>query len=77
MILPDRISLSPDICHGKPVVKHTRVLISNILSELATGASHENIIANYPNITEEDIRAALEFSSERANFESMTYEAAV
>lgn len=75
MVLPDRISIDPTICHGKPVVKKTRVLISNILSDLAAGSSYEEIISNYPNITEEDIKAALEFSSELANFESMTYEA--
>lgn len=73
----DRISINPNICHGKPVIKNTRVLASNILADLAAGQSYEEIIENYPNITSEDIRAALEFGSQLAQFESMLYEAKV
>lgn len=70
-----RITINPSICHGKPVIKNTRVLVSNILSDLAAGLSHDEIIANYPNITEDDIKAALEFGSEPAQFESVSFEA--
>ncbi len=66
----DRIEINPNICHGKPVIKNTRVLISNILADLAVGCSHEEIIRNYPNITVEDIKAALAFSSEITQFET-------
>ena len=69
-----RISIDSNICHGKPVIKSTRVLVSNILSDLAAGATSAEIIENYPNITEADIKAALEFGSELAHFESMPYE---
>jgi uncharacterized protein (DUF433 family) len=69
-----RISIDPNVCHGKPVIRNTRVLVSNILGDLATGATHQEIIANYPNITEDDIKAALEFGSELAGFESLPYE---
>jgi uncharacterized protein (DUF433 family) len=69
-----RISINPLICHGKPVIRNTRVLVSNILSDLAIGEPYSEIIENYPNITEEDIKAALQFGSELANFESFTYE---
>jgi uncharacterized protein (DUF433 family) len=69
-----RISIDPNVCHGKPVIKNTRVLVRNILSDLAAGVSHSEIIENYPSITEEDIRAALEFGSELANFEITSYE---
>jgi uncharacterized protein (DUF433 family) len=71
----NRISIKPDICHGKPVLRKTRVLVSNILSDLAEGQSYEQIIENYPNITEKDIKAALEFGSELASFESLPLEA--
>ena len=66
--------IDPNVCHGKPVIKNTRVLVRNILSDLATGVSHSEIIKNYPSITEEDIKAALEFGSELANFEITSYE---
>ena len=56
----DRISINPSVCHGKPVIKNTRVLVSNILADLAAGQSYESIIENYPNITHQDIHAALE-----------------
>lgn len=72
-----RISINPAICHGKPVIRNTRVLVSNILADLATGSTPVQIIADYPGIIEDDIRAALEFGSELANFESIPYEAAV
>ena len=65
-----RIEISPDICSGKPVIRNTRVLISNILADLATGSSYEEIIKNYPNINNEDIAATLQFSSELTQFDT-------
>jgi uncharacterized protein (DUF433 family) len=56
----DRISINPNVCHGKPVIKNTRVRVSNILADLAAGLSYEEIIENYPNVTPDDIQAALE-----------------
>jgi len=71
----ERITIDPKICHGKPVIKNTRVLVSNILADLASGQSYEEIIENYPNISNEDIKSALVFSSKLATFESFPYEA--
>lgn len=68
-----RISINPKICHGKPVIKNTRVLVSNILASLAAGETHQKIIKNYPNISKDDINAALEFGSQLAAFESIPY----
>jgi uncharacterized protein (DUF433 family) len=70
-----RINIDPEICHGKPVIRNTRVLVSNILSDLAAGQTYEDIMENYPNVTPQDIQAALEFGSELASFESVTLEA--
>ena len=69
-----RISISPDVCHGKPVVKGTRVLISNILGALSSGESIEEILEDYSNITRKDIFATLEFGSQLCNFKTFTYE---
>lgn len=71
-----RISINPSICHGKPVIAGTRVLVSNILASLAAGESTAEILENYPSLTEKDIRAALEFGSELAQFESLPYDKA-
>ena len=59
-----RISISPNICHGKPVIKGTRVLVSNILGALSAGETMEQVLEDYPNIGRKDILAALEFGSE-------------
>lgn len=71
-----RISINPNVCHGKPVIAGTRVLVSNVLASLAAGETTADILENYPSLTEEDIRAALEFGSELAQFESLPYEKA-
>ncbi|RQV95346.1 MAG: DUF433 domain-containing protein [Calditrichaeota bacterium] len=73
----NRISINPNICHGKPVIIGTRVLVSNILSALATGDSIEKILEDYPNITREDINAALSFGSRLSDFESFLYDVKV
>ena len=70
----ERISIDPKVCHGKPVIKGTRVLVSNILGELASGSSFEEILEEYPNIKKEDIQEALSFGSYLSNYESFPYE---
>ena len=70
----DKIQIDANICHGKPVIKGTRVLVSNILSSLASGESIDNVLEDYPNITKEDILAALSFGSQLSNFESFPYD---
>lgn len=67
----DRIEINPAICHGKPVIRNTRILVSNILADLAEGLSFEEVIANYPGLQQDDIKAALSFSSELACFETV------
>ena len=65
-----RVSIDPTICHGKPVIKGTRVLVANILASLAAGESTQSILDNYPNIIELDIRAALDFAGKLSQFDS-------
>ncbi len=72
-----RISISPDICHGKPVIKGTRVLISNILGALSSGETIDQVLEDYPNISRDDVFAALEFGSQLCNFETYSYETKV
>lgn len=54
-----RIVSLPDVCHGKPCVRGTRVLVSSILGSLAAGFSRDEVLASYPGIRAEDIEAAL------------------
>ncbi len=62
----DRISVDPNICHGKACVKGTRIMVSVILDNLAGGESTERILASYPTLEKEDIEAALRYASEMA-----------
>ena len=60
--LSDRISFDPALCHGKPVVRGTRVLVANVVSAMASGQSSQEILQDYPSITELDIRACRELN---------------
>ncbi len=59
----ERIIIDPEVQHGKPVVRGTRVPITRIVGGLAGGMSTEEIIQEY-GITEEDVRAALAYTAE-------------
>ena len=61
----DRISLDPRVCHGKPCIKGTRVMVSVVIDNLAAGESPEFIKQGY-HIEEEDIQAALHYAAELA-----------
>jgi len=59
-----RISINPNICFGKPCIRGTRIWVSLLLDLLANGMSVEEILAEYPQLTEEDIRAAIAYGAE-------------
>ena len=59
------ISIDPDIRFGKPCITGTRIVVSDILSWLASDMSHHEIIEDYPLIKEEHIKAALLFGANR------------
>jgi len=58
----ERIVIDPNICHGKPCIKGTRIMVSNILNLLAHDADIDEILQGYPQLTREDIRAALAYA---------------
>lgn len=62
----DRISIDPDVCHGKPCIKGTRIWVSLIVDNLAAGATDDEVVEAYPGITKNDIRAALAYAAEMA-----------
>ena len=73
--MSDRLQIVPDICHGKPVIFGTRVLVSTLLGALAGGDSIETVLEDYPNVTREDVQAALEFASRLSDYEEFEYDA--
>jgi uncharacterized protein (DUF433 family) len=62
----DRISIDPRICFGKPCIKGTRIWVSLILDFLASGQTEQQILAAYPQLQAEDVRAALAYAAEVA-----------
>ena len=60
----DRIVVDPKILAGKPVVRGTRVSVEFVVDLLAAGWSHVQILASYPHLSEEDIRACLAYAIE-------------
>ncbi|MBU1299774.1 MAG: DUF433 domain-containing protein [Bacteroidetes bacterium] len=63
MTYQNRIEINPLICSGKPVIKGTRIIVSDILIQLAFGETFDNLKRGYPGLNDEDIRAALEFAA--------------
>lgn len=58
-----RISVRPDVCHGKPCIRGTRIQVAQILDLVASGKSFRTILDDYfPDIREDDIRACIEFA---------------
>lgn len=59
----ERITVNPDICGGRPVIRGMRIRVSDILDLLASGADRAEILADYPYLENEDITAALEYAA--------------
>ena len=59
----DRITFDPEIMGGRACIKGTRVTVSNIVSQIADGATAQEILADYPYIEAEDIRQALHYAA--------------
>jgi uncharacterized protein (DUF433 family) len=64
--LLERISINPQVCFGKPCIKGTRIWVSLILDQLADGISIAELLANYPQLTDKDILAAIAYGAEAA-----------
>ncbi len=58
-----RITIKPDLCNGKPTIRGKRITVQTILEFLAAGDSEAEILANYPTLNSDDIKACLEFAA--------------
>jgi uncharacterized protein (DUF433 family) len=59
----ERISIDPKVCHGKPCIRGTRIMVSIILDYLRAGEPAEEILRQYPTLGPEDIRAAFAYAT--------------
>ncbi|MEI7523712.1 MAG: DUF433 domain-containing protein [Mariniphaga sp.] len=69
-----RITVNPEICNGKPVIRGMRITVITILNYLAAGESNLKILEAYPVLEEEDILACIEFARMVADKSILTYE---
>lgn len=60
----EHIVVDPAVLVGKPIVKGTRISVELLLDRLADGWSHDDILAAYPQLTREQVLAAVRFASE-------------
>jgi uncharacterized protein (DUF433 family) len=63
-VMDDRIVVDPNICSGKPTVRGTRIMVKNILGMVAGGYTMAGIIEAYPELTNNDVTAALKYASQ-------------
>ena len=65
--LINRITIDANICNGKPTIRGKRISVQTILEFLASGDTSKEILEQYPNLEEDDIKASLEFASKMMN----------
>jgi len=61
-MIEDWITVDASVCHGKPIIRGTRIMVSNILSLLAGGYTIAQIVDYYPELSQEAIKGALEYA---------------
>lgn len=69
--LINRITINPDICHGKPTIRNMRYPVELILDLLSSGMTYSEIIEDYPALEDDDIKACLAFASRLTKIKSI------
>ncbi|MDO8505737.1 MAG: DUF433 domain-containing protein [bacterium] len=69
----ERIEANPKIMLGKPIIKGTRIPVSLVLNLLAHGYTFARVVETYPQLKEDDVRAAIEYASVLADFQEKVY----
>ena len=62
-----RISVNPNVCHGKACIRDTRVMVSVLLDNLAAGVPRDEILGSYPSVSDADLDAALAYAAALAS----------
>jgi uncharacterized protein (DUF433 family) len=65
-VLLERITIDPNVCFGKPIVRGTRIWVGLVLGLLADGMSVEDVLDEYPSLTDDDVRACLAYGARLA-----------
>ena len=62
----EHITVDPEVCHGKPCIKGTRIMVSVVLDNLAAGQTKEEITESYPPVSPADVQAAIAYAADLA-----------
>ena len=68
--LLSRITINPDICHGKPAIRHLRYPVESLLEYLAAGDTFEDLLKEFPDLVREDLQACMEFAAQSLKLKS-------
>ena len=66
-----RIIIDPEVCHGKPTIRGSRLMVSTILELLASEMTMDEILSDYPALEKEDIFACFQYAAMLAKFQSL------
>ena len=72
MKIVDYITINPNVCHGQPCFKGTRIMVYLVLELLEAGETPDKILKGYPSLTIDSIKAALHFAAELIKTEEYT-----
>ena len=66
-----RITIDPEICHGKPTIRGSRLMVATVLELMASDMTVDEILADYPALEVADIKACLQYAAMLAKFQSI------
>ena len=72
MNVNQQITIDPQICHGKPCIRGLRYPVTMVLELLASGMTHQEILADYADLEEQDIRACLQYAARLSDVKTAT-----
>ena len=75
-LITERITVNPDICHGKPTIRNTRMMVESVLEYLAAGDSFDDILSEFPDLEKEDILACLAYANQILKFKDISFKVA-
>ena len=70
-IMLTRITIDPNVCHGKPTIRGSRLLVTTVLELLASGMTWDEILADYPGLVSDDIQECLNYAVQLAHFSTL------
>ena len=74
--LLNRITIDNDVCHGKPTIRNSRIMVKTVLELLSSGMTYQEILDDYPKLEHADILSCLVFATRLVDFRSVNLQAA-